>query len=173
MKKFRNQVTPTVAMIILNDFFKCLTDVFLLNFSFSSLHLINAFLLNDNFFFVLIYTSYERVSRYRNLMAKMKSHNCSVFLNVYVALIYVAMWRNEEWSHFSFLLLSLFDEHSYYFLYLRHMDVCLSMAAFLLNICCEILKYLQVHEPYWSTLFDKNKVKPTGTCMNVGKVIKS
>ena len=78
----------------------------------------------------------------------MKSHNCSVFLNVYVALIYVATWRNEEWSHFSFLLLSLFDEHSYYFLYQRHMDVCLSMAAFLLNICCEILKYLQVHEPY-------------------------
>ena len=27
---------------------------------------------------------------------KMKSHNCSVFLNVYVALIYVAIWRNKE-----------------------------------------------------------------------------
>ena len=28
----------------------------------------------------------------------MKSHNCLAFLNVYVALIYVATWRNEEWS---------------------------------------------------------------------------
>ena len=143
MKKFKNQATPTIATIILNDFFKCLTDVFLLNFSFSSLHLINAFLLNDSFF-VLIYTSYETVSRYRNLTDKMISHNCSIFLNVYMTLIYVVTWRNKEWSRFSFLLLSLFDEHSYYFLYLHHMDVCLSMAVFLFNLCCEILKYSQV-----------------------------
>ena len=27
---------------------------------------------------------------------KMKSHNCSVFLNEYVALIYVTMWYNKE-----------------------------------------------------------------------------
>ena len=29
---------------------------------------------------------------------KMKMHKCFVFLNVYVALIYVAMWCNEVWS---------------------------------------------------------------------------
>ena len=28
---------------------------------------------------------------------KMKSHNCLVFLNVYMTLIYVAMWWNKEW----------------------------------------------------------------------------
>ena len=28
---------------------------------------------------------------------KMKSHNCSLFLNVYVTLIYVAIWCNKEW----------------------------------------------------------------------------
>ena len=28
----------------------------------------------------------------------MKSHNCSIFLNVYVILIYVVTWRNEEWT---------------------------------------------------------------------------
>ena len=39
---------------------------------------------------------------------KMKRYNYSVFLNVYVSLIYVAMWHNEEWSikvkHFAFIL---------------------------------------------------------------------
>ena len=29
---------------------------------------------------------------------KMKSHNTSIFLNVYMALIYVVMWRNKKWS---------------------------------------------------------------------------
>ena len=29
---------------------------------------------------------------------KVKRHNCSVFLNVYVSLIYVVMWCNEECS---------------------------------------------------------------------------
>ena len=28
----------------------------------------------------------------------MKSHNCSVFLNVYVALIYIVTWRSKEQS---------------------------------------------------------------------------
>ena len=28
----------------------------------------------------------------------MKSHNYSKFFNVYMAIIYVATWHNEEWS---------------------------------------------------------------------------
>ena len=32
----------------------------------------------------------------KRCMLKMKSHNCLIFLNVYVALIYVAMWCNKE-----------------------------------------------------------------------------
>ena len=29
---------------------------------------------------------------------KIKSHNCSVFLNVYFALVYIAMWYNKKQS---------------------------------------------------------------------------
>ena len=32
------------------------------------------------------------------LLKKIKSHNCSMFLNVYVILIYLVMWRNQEQS---------------------------------------------------------------------------
>ena len=36
--------------------------------------------------------------------------------------------------------------------------------------CCEILKYLQVYKSYWSIVGQERG--PTGTWMNVGKLIK-
>jgi len=50
-EKVQNQATPTVATIILNDFFKCLPDDFISDFLLSSLLLTDDFLLNDSFLF--------------------------------------------------------------------------------------------------------------------------
>ena len=45
----------------------------------------------------------------------MKRHNCLVFLNVYVVFIYIATWRNKEWS--TKLNFSVFYIYIYIYIY--------------------------------------------------------
>ena len=50
----------------------------------------------DIYIYILAYLTF--LISYIINIKKMKSRNCSVFLNVYVTLIYVVMWRNKEQS---------------------------------------------------------------------------
>ena len=54
---------------------------------------------NKQTYWMKMHPSNEKVSiKWKCAYWKMKRHNCLVFLNVYVVFIYIATWRNKEWS---------------------------------------------------------------------------
>ena len=63
----------------------------------------------------------------------MKMHNCSLFLNVYVTLIYVATWHNEERSTKSQKFRIYIIYRLFYFLIVFH--VCFSLFSMLGLFC--------------------------------------